>query len=255
MPPRCGHETGALRNHGTATAMVKLPMIRANCRDRFTAEDFDFIVRTLGKSKANTVSLTALLSDQETRDSILDHELLFQAIISATEHLSISPQLYFYVLTRHVLKEADLNDLPLCDYISSLLENYSQTARMKNPVDGSTHPVQYLSDLMLGLRDASPVQTFLIRSHVGNYSLFLSGIFPGTVQARYERGAPALGFYEDMGAASFDAVAGHAYARAAGLKDVYGLLARQFKNVRLALNRLSDSLLNIDDASNIPLLG
>lgn len=230
-------------------------MIRANCRDRFTAEDFNFIISTIGKSRADSVSLTELLSDQETRDSILDHELLFQAVLSGTAHLSISPQFYFYILTRHVLKESGLPDRRVCDYIASLLETFSRTARLKSPADGSTQPIQYLSDLMLALRNASPVQTFLIRAHVGNYSLFLSGIFPGTVQARSERGAPAFSFYEDMGRMNYRVVAGHAYAKTTELTDIYNALAEHFHDVRLALNRLSDSLINIDDQMHIPLLG
>jgi len=241
------------------TAFPKDPMIQANCRDRFTAEDFTFIVRTLGKSRADSVSLTALLSDQDTRDCILDHDLLFQAILSDTAQLSISPQLYFYVLTRHVLKESGLPDRRLCDYIASLLESFSRSARLKSPAaaaaDGSAQPIQYLSDMMLALRNASPVQTFLIRAHAGNYSLFLSGIFPGTVQRRSERGAPDFSYYEDLGRMNYKVVAGHSFARTADLRDIYGTLAEQFRNVRLALNRLSDSLLNIDDSSHIPLLG
>jgi len=239
------------------TASFKDPMIRANCRDRFTAEDFTFIVNTLGKSRADSVSLTALLSDQDTRDSILDHDLLFQAILSGTAQLSISPQLYFYILTRHVLKESGMPDRRLCDYIASLLETFSRTARLKSPAapNGSgAQPIQYLSDMMLALRDASPVQTFLIRAHAGNYSLFLSGIFPGTVQRRSERGAPDITYYEDVGRMNFKVVAGHSFARTAELRDIYGALAEKFRDVRLALNRLSDSLLNIDDASHIPLL-
>jgi hypothetical protein len=230
-------------------------MIRANCRDRFTAEDFTFIVKTLGKSRADSVSLTALLSDQETRDTILDHDLLFQAILSETAHLSISPQLYFYVLTRHVLKGSGLPDRRLCDYIASLLEAFSRTARLKSPADGSAQPIQYLSDMMLALRNASPVQTFLIRAHAGNYSLFLSGIFPETVKRRSERGAPDFSYYEELGSMNYKVVAGHSYARAAELRDIYSALSEQFRDVRLALNRLSDSLLNIDDSSHIPLLG
>lgn len=230
-------------------------MIRANCRDRFTAEDFSFIVNTLGKSRADSVSLTALLSDQDMRDSILDHDLLFQAILSASANLSISPQLYFYILTRHVLKESGLPDRRLCDYIASLLETFSRTARLKSPADGSTRPIQYLSDLMLALQNASPAQTFLIRAHVGNYSLFLSGIFPGTVQARSERGAPGVSYYEDMGRMNYKVVADHTFARIADLRDIYNSLAEHFHDVRLALNRLSDTLINIDDASHVPLLG
>ena len=242
-------------NNGTLVAWTKEPMIRANCRDRFTAEDFTFIVRTLGKSRADAVSLTELLTDQDMRDSILDHDLLFQAILTETNQLSISPQLYFYVLTRHVLKQSGIPDRRLCDYIASLLETFSRSARLKSPVADNAQPIQYLSDMMLALRNASPVQTFLIRAHAGNYSLFLSGIFPATVQRRSERGAPDFTYYEDVGRMNYKVVAGHTYARTAELGDIYNNLADQFHNVRLALNHLSDTLLNIDDASHIPLLG
>ena len=243
---------------GTFTALYPDPMIRANCRDRFTAADFTFIVKILGKTRANSVSLTELLSDQDARDSILDHDLLFQAILSETAQLTISPQLYFYVLTRHVLKESGLPDRRLCDYIASLLETFSRSARLNSPTtpgDGSAQPIQYLSDMMLALRNASPVQTFLIRAHAGNYSLFLSGIFPGTVHRRSERGAPDITYYEDLGRMNFKVVASHSYARTAELRDIYSSLAEHFRDIRLALNRLSDSLLTIDDTSHIPLLG
>src|SRR5215210_5951400 len=138
-------------------------MIRANCRDRFTAEDFHFIVKTLGRTRSEAVSLAELLSDTDTRDAILDHETLVHAILSQDAHLCISPQFYFYILTRHVLKETGIGDRRVCDYIASLLETFSRTARMKSPADGGGNPIQYLSDLLLALRNASPVQTFLIR--------------------------------------------------------------------------------------------
>ena len=73
-------------------------MIRANCRARFTAADFDFIVRTLARSQTDQVSLVDLLSDIETRDSILDHPRLIDAILNHCGHLRISSQFYFYVL-------------------------------------------------------------------------------------------------------------------------------------------------------------
>ncbi|MEA3188215.1 MAG: hypothetical protein QOD99_2045 [Chthoniobacter sp.] len=230
-------------------------MIRANCRDRFTAEDFHFIVKTIGRSSGDAVSLSELFSDHDTRDAILDHELLLEAILSDNAHLSISPQFYFYILTRHVLKESGLRDRRVSDYIASLLETFSRTARMKSPADSVGNPLQYVSDMLLALRNASPVQTFLIRAHAGNYSLFLSGIFPETVQRRSERGAPSVGFYEDVGRMNYKVVASHAVARSADLADIYEALSEQFHEVRLALNRLSDSLINLDDAVHIPLLG
>jgi hypothetical protein len=228
-------------------------MIRANCRDRFTAEDFHFIVKTLGKSRGDAVSLTELLADTETRDAILDHELLVHAVLSHDAQLSISPQFYFYILIRHVLKQTC--DRKQCDYIASLLETFSRTARMKSPGGGNDAPIQYLSDMLLALRNASPVQAFLIRAHAGNYSLFLSGIFHENVARRCERGAPDFSFYEDLGRMNYKVVASHEVARTADLSGIYAALAERFHEIRIALNRLSDQLLNIDDDAHLPLLG
>src|SRR5215210_2977622 len=182
-------------------------MIKANCRDRFTAADFDFVVKILGRSRHDAVSLSELLTDMESRDLVLDQKTLVDAVLSHEAHLSISPQFYFYVLTRHVLNDAGITDRRVTDYIASLLETFSRTARMKSPADAGGNPMQYVSDMLLALRNASPLQTFLIRAHAGNYSLFLSGIFHGNVQRRYERGAPDFSFYEDLGRMNYKVVA------------------------------------------------
>src|SRR5206468_12609765 len=80
---------------GTASAYNEFPMIQANCRARFTATDFDFVVRTLARSQTDCVSLVDLLSDSNTRDEVLDHPRLVDAILSNAGHLRISSQFYF----------------------------------------------------------------------------------------------------------------------------------------------------------------
>jgi len=223
-------------------------MIQANCRDRFTADDFDFVVRTLSRSEKDGINLVNLLTDAEARDAILDDPRLVQSVLSGDTPLTISPQLYFYVLIRHVLNETGLNDRGVSDYLASLLERFSQTARMRSPTDGNSNPVQYVSDMLIALRNASPSQTFLIRAHVGNYSLFITGMFHETVEKRSQRGAPDLSFYEDMGRTSFKAIARHELARSCALTGIFDTLSEGFRDVRLALNRLSDSLLHLDDS-------
>src|SRR2546430_9388836 len=143
-------------------------MIRANCRARFSAADFDFIVRTLARSRGDSVSLVDLLSDSETRDSILDHPHLVETILSNAGHLHISSQFYFYVLARHVLQQAGIGDRKLCDYVGSLLETFSQANRLLPPDNIDNHGRQYISDMLIALKKATPEQTFLLRSHTGN---------------------------------------------------------------------------------------
>jgi hypothetical protein len=234
-------------------------MIRANCRARFTAADFDFIVRTLGRSRGDSVSLVDLLSDSETRDSILDHPRLVETILSNAGHLHISSQFYFYVLARYVLQQAGIGDRKLCDYVGSLLETFSRANQLQSP-DKIDNPEmiraresfrsrahEYISDMLIALTRATPEQTFLLRAHVGNYSLFISGIFHENTQRRSLRGAPDIEFYEQVGRSNYQLVASHETARRCELTDVFAGLANRFHDVRLALNELSDRLLHLDE--------
>ena len=222
-------------------------MIRANCRARFTAADFDFVVRTLARSDTDHVSLVDLLSDAETRDSVLDHPRLVDAILSNASHLQISSQFYFYVLARHVLRQAGIGDRKLCDYVGSLLETFSRASCLRSPHTSSDSVQQYISDMLIALQRVTPEQAFLLRAHVGNYSLFVSGIFHENTQRRSLRGGPDLRFYEQIGRANYQLLASHAAARRCELNDVFEELADRFRDVRLALNQLSDQLLNLDD--------
>lgn len=221
-------------------------VIRANCRERFTAADFDFVVRTLARSSTEHVSLVDLLSDGETRDAVLDSPRLVDAILSNAGHLRISSQFYFYVLARHVLQAAGINDRKLCDYVGSLLEAFSRASVMRAP--HTTESVQqYISDMLIALQRVTPEQAFLLRAHVGNYSLFVSGIFHENMQRRSERGGPDVRFYEQVGRSNYQLLSTHATARRCELNDVYEELADRFREIRCALNRLSDQLLNLDD--------
>ena len=229
-------------------------MIRANCRARFTAADFDFVVRTLARSQIDHVSLVDLLSDAETRDSVLDHPRLVNAILSNPGHLHISSQFYFYVLARHVLQQAGITDRKMCDYVGSLLETFSRANRLDTSDSIDNRGRQYICDMLIALKKATPEQTFLLRAHAGNYSLFISGIFHENTQRRSLRGAPDIEFYEQIGRTNYQLVAAHETARRCELNDVFEGLADRFHDVRLALNELSDRLLNLDEDASAALI-
>ena len=101
--------------------------------------------------------------------------------------------------------------------------------------------------MLIALTRATPEQAFLLRAHVGNYSLFISGIFHENAERRHLRGGPDLKFYEQIGRTNYQLVSSHATARSCELNDVFEGLADRFRDVRLALNQLSDQLLNLDE--------
>ena len=101
-------------------------VIQPNCRFQFTAEDVDFIVRTLGAKTGDADYLTKLLADQDTRDLILDDERLFHALLEHRGCLRVSTHFYFYVLVRQVMRRSGIEDRAVADYVAEVLSEFSR---------------------------------------------------------------------------------------------------------------------------------
>ena len=222
-------------------------MIHANCRMRLTADDFSFIVGVLSKSETDSVSLVKLLTEEDTRDAILDHEALAKAILESPERLPISPQLLFYVLCRKVLCGTPVKSREASDYVASILDGFLRAARMESVDDTAERSVRYLSDMMHTMNRATTREAFLLRSHAANYALFVSGMFAENLEHRTQRtGAPDLSFYEAVGQMNYRAASEYREAKKFQLQSIYEELAGGFREVRVALNELATRLLHID---------
>ena len=225
-----------------------MQVIRPNCRIQFSAEDVDFIVRLLGNKTGSAECLTKLLSDPDARDLILDDEALFRAILERPECLRISTHLYFYILVRNVFMRSGLQERELADYVAEVLAEFSHIDRAQCTV--KDQPLNYFVDMLAALQTADDITRFYIRAHIGNYSLFLSGVFPDRIRRRAElRGAPDLRYYEDIGRTSFRAVCDHRLAHKYDLVEVFNLLSERFQTTRKALNDLGDRLISVGDTN------
>ena len=226
-------------------------MIKPNCRERLTASDFEFIIRALAHGRRDSTSLATLLTDADTRDTILDDDTLFQAILEEGSPLHISPQCYFYVLLRHVFKEHGIASRETCDYLAALLETFSRTERMRAPGGAGEGPQQYVSDLLLALQKAVSAQAFFLRAHIGNYALFITGVFHDRVESRSRRGAPDVEFYENVGAANYEVASEHPVARQHALTGIFSELGGRFRDIGIALNDAADRHLHLDDPPSL----
>ncbi len=225
-----------------------MKLIQPNCRIQFTAEDLDFIAGTLGSTPGNRNVLTDLLADSDTRDLILDDEKLFHALLELRGCLRVSNRLYFYVIVRHVLKDAGIDNREVADYTAELLAEYSDFEASRCRVPGQDTPLDYFFEMLAALRDADDRTSFFIRAHLGNHSLFLSGVFPQRIRYRAEKkGFPDLRYYEALGQSSFRIASDHRLASRYELAPIYSTLADRFQETRQALNDMSERLVSLGD--------
>ena len=170
-----------------------MKVIQPNCRIQFTAEDIDFIVSTLHPKAGDHQCLVKLLTDEETRDLILDNEALFHALLEHRGCLKVSTHFYFYVLVRQVLRRTGIEDRAVADYVAEILAEFSRTENSQCILPGQTASIDYLFEMLAALQKADDRTSFLIRAHIGNHSLFMAGVFPERIRFRAEtRGFPDL---------------------------------------------------------------
>ncbi len=224
-------------------------MIQANCRNRLTEDDFKYISEALARdSRKRRVALVELLTDPETRDAILDDADLCASVGDKSRAINVSPFLYFYLLTRHAFLQHGLSERDLADYVASMLAQFSTTRRAHSASHLHDKKYHYLVDLMNDSLQASSFEAFLLRSHIGNYALFMTGIFPDRVyyKATYGRKAPGFDYYEQMGSSSYRWASQHSLAAKFCLTEVLTRLAESFHTVRVALNQMADEHMNLD---------
>lgn len=223
-------------------------VIQPNCRVQFSAEDVEFIVTTVSGSSGDHSCLTGLLTDPGARDQILDDPRLLHALLEHRGCLGVSQRLYFYVLVRQVFLRSGIKDRVVADYVAELLTEFSSAQRLRCAVAGEAVPMDYFFEMLAALQRVDDRTRFTLRAHIGNCSLFLTGVFPERIRFRAEsRGFPDLGYYEQLGRSSFRAASDHRLARRGELGAVLGALSDQFHETRLALNDIAERLFAIGD--------
>jgi hypothetical protein len=223
-------------------------VIRPNCRAQFTAEDIDFILSVLGARIGTAECLVKLLADEESRDLILDDEALLHALLERRGCLRVTSRFYFYILVRQVLRRSDIRDRAVADYVAEVLTEFSRTERAGRMVPGQATPLDYFFEMLAALQTADDRTSFFIRVHIGNHSLFLSGVFPARIRSRAEaRGFPDLKYYEGLGRTQYRVASDHRLAQRYEVSEILSTLAERFEATRLALNDIADRYFFIGD--------
>ena len=219
-------------------------MIAANLRCTLARDDAQLALRLM--ARGSTVELEQLETTLRERgiDAILDDPRLLDALLESPRGAHASLALFTYVVVRNALRGAGEEDRAVADYLASLVVHFGAGSRALRVNDVDDEIYDTLAGLLQDVNVADARRAFLVRAHLGNYALWLSGLFPERIEyRRWRRGGPDLDYYEELGRRGFQLAADHGLAAQYGMRPLYVTAAARFAVLRHALNDVSDRLL------------
>lgn len=219
-------------------------MILANLRSRLTPADWALVLDVLSGGDDRRRAALEARAATEGPDVLLDAPSLDGALRDLPGMRQPSAELFVYVAVRRCLLDIGLDDVRLADYFGALVLEFGAHDRAYRPAQHDDATYRYLVELVAEVERVSARRGFLLRVHLGNFSLWLSGLFPDWIARRRERnGGPTLAYYEALGARGYRLAADHRLARELALDEVFATAADVFPRLRVALNRISDTAL------------
>lgn len=206
-------------------------MITADARSRITPHDLELLGSRLGKETGPT-----------GLDQVLDRREIAPFLLNATLP-GPSPSLLFYVLVRHSLLDVGIENPTVADYFAAMVREFGTRQRATRIDEVDDHAHHYLVDILADLAVSRGDRQFKVSVHLGNYALWLSGLFPERIAAqRLRRGGPDVAYYEGLGGRGYAEASEHRMAERIGLEEVLRTAAEQAHEIRVALNRVSEQL-------------
>lgn len=219
-------------------------MILANVRRRLGRDDAQLALRLVARGSDEELARSERTLRDDGMDALLDDPRLPEAMIGSRQGCNASLPLFSYVMVRHALQQLGEEDRTIADYVAAILLEFGLRHRAERIADSDDQQYDTLAALLGDVDDGNATRSFLVRAHLGNYALWMCGLFPDAIAARkYRRGGPDLEYYEEMGIRGFELAAAHRLAEHHGLAPLFRLAAERFALLRVALNRVSDTLL------------
>ena len=219
-------------------------MILANIRQQLTRDDAQLALRLVSRGSETAHATAEELLRQRGLDAILDDPRLPEALLECRQAAHASLPLFTYVIVRQALRRVQEHDRGISDYVASILVHFAMrdNAHRISASDDETYDT--VAALLADVDHGDATRRFLVGAHLGNYALWLGGMFPDHVEERRNRrGGPDLEYYDEMGQRGFALAAQHRLARQYGMDALFEAAAERFPRIRAALNDVSDRFL------------
>lgn len=219
-------------------------MILANIRQRLTRDDAQLALRLLSRGSEGAFVAAEDALRTQGLDALLDDPRLPAALVESRQAAHASLPLFAYVVVRDALRQVQEYDRGISDYVASIIVHFAMRDNAHRISVADDEVYDTVAALLADVDHGDATRRFLVRTHLGNYALWLGGMFPDHVEERRaRRGGPDLEYYDEMGQRGFALAAQHRLARQHGMETLFEAAAERFPRIRAALNQVSDRFL------------
>ena len=165
----------------------------------------------------------------------------------------VAPSLkrFFDRLVRRSLDDLWLGGEPVADYLAGLLTRFARTEQLFAIRDTTGRPLETVVELLLEVERAwsftdpqfDPFRERAVRQHIGDYTLFMMGLFPEHVERR-----ASAGFYVREGKRAYQVVADFDRSAAKPEARLFLVLATRFEGYASALSYMKRVYLRATEA-------
>jgi hypothetical protein len=138
----------------------------------------------------------------------------------------------FRALTEMSFEQIDLHDRDLMRYVADLLVEFIHVDNLFRLRDQQGRRLEHLVDMLLDLREQAPADEREARKHIGDYTLFIVGLYPESLTRRRRAVSPE--YYIAQGKEAYLVVA--EMDRAKPTEPLFRKLSEHFEYCVTALN-------------------
>ncbi len=219
-------------------------LILANIRQRLTRDDAQLALRLVSRGSDSEYASAEDFLRRHGLDALLDDPRLPEALVQSRQATHASLPLFAYVVVRHALRQVHEEDRGISDYVASIVVHFAMRDNVHRISQADDEVYDTVAALLADVDHGDPTRRFFVRAHLGNYALWLGGMFPDRVEERHCRhGGPDLDYYDEMGQRGFALAAQHRLAKQYGMETLYEAASQRFPRIRAALNQVSDRFL------------
>ncbi|MCP5002799.1 MAG: hypothetical protein GY941_02445 [Planctomycetes bacterium] len=244
--------------------------IQGQSLQKLSDKDLLFLIESYVTKRDDYENIAHLIrGDEDIIGQMIDNERIFKKVMDCTKQiLGISPFFMFSLFLRRSFREkstdtefvdtavASLNstdpvipwsekslinlleDTDVSNYIANMLVKFSESSQLFKVREGEKESNQYIVDMITDSLKSDSRRRFSIYCHIGNYTLFLTGMFSEYIKHRFEyrRRLVDRQYYIDFGKTYYALASKHTSAKKGNMSDTFLQLSMGFEVVAHVLH-------------------